>query len=1061
MAALLIDTGERYYNYTDYAGVSVSMADRAFYNYAIQPIFPPKFQYHSDTDKNFNNLKNLVFQFAYRYVYHDGRRSVYSPYSGVAYDFAGEDVVGEALNSVTTNNKIVLYVTPPVFSNELDKIEFVCRKPALIEGAVEWGLWENIGSLKADELSQQGLKEFAFYNDVVTVIADQDAVAKSYDYLPIKADAQEALLNNRVAYGGITEGYDTLIPDVTLTEEFLEIDTLAYGDPEGPYDVEDLRIDKFDLMDSGLDSVYYKVINIDSLPDPGSAVVVSINSKVVTHLVDGGDTMATIATSLIAKLIVAGFYSVDKDAPEITDYGTTWPNDAVFVYNGLISNGNNWNYPVVTLLTAQIYSSPDTFFSKNGGFKSGALHPFCLYYYDELGRRSEPVVSDDLNLYLPFITEQTIATAGAIYKYNIDWAISHKPPSWARYWGFGYAGNASISSFVQYSIVSAVVDVDGNFVKIGIKSLQDITTNSEAKYTAIPNTNIPPYEFEKGDRIRFITPKTADPDDDDEIQAPFDEYYDYEIVDYDDDAKEIFIAKFDLGSDPDEIDLGPGSVVEIYTPLKRDANTRYFETGDIHEVLIDGDGEPYHTGDFGSTDQSYGVSPVSATGKLTSGDVYHFLRLFSYEITSNADYYPIESFSASDFYDSHVWGKGKIGAVFGIGQKKLNNIRHSDQLIQDTKINGLSSFQEDNVVAINRKYGNITAMREIGYTLKVLQESNNVSIGVGRTEYDDIAGNSTTVASDKVLGAQRISVSGWGCVNPESVLKVGHKLYWFDALRGCMIRDAGGGAFPISGRFVTPEGSGDYKMEKYFQDKAQLVRDGYYKVLTGWHESSKLLFVYFQHIDDSEYVGYDGGMHLSYENEPYISFNGVAAGDALIAFHEPSNRWVSEIHWYGVDYISSGGTSLVYFIDDKVHVYAHDDADDNTFDGATYSCGTDVYSSEANFADKIFHAISVHSNVKPRIENVVVYTEQVKGGMMISKIFYKLINKIEGVFRSAFLRNGLHNGTVRKGKLFNGDLLRGKVLKSSISFHGDKDGSSIRSGVNIYKVDYECESSDY
>ncbi len=1270
-----IDTGDRFYYYVDDELNGVGMSDRGFYNYPEQPVFAATFVYEDDATVNYNNLKNTVFQFAYRYVYADGRRSLYSPYSEVATQASGEDLYGEEIDSVSTANKLVISVYAPLFRNELSSIEIVFRR-GISSG---WGEWVKAGKIDADDILVDEDLTFDFYNDVALQMADQDEVAVQYNALPVLADAQASLMNNRIAYGNVTEGYDNIGIDVDLTPEFVEISTGYSGTLDTEYEVvEVVKRYSSDYI------IWFQAIKIPSVPTNGYSINININGQIFSYIISGSPTLSALKSALVLLIDNAGFNALSNEE-YLSAYGVDLGYDAVLIYD------TQWHYypssgflyappKIISYLYVASYSSPVSAFSKIGGFKTGATHNLCLLYYDELMREGEAIANDSLNIYLPFITEQSVVNAGYFYKYNIEWEINHRPPSWSKYWAFGYAGNTSVGYFIQYAVSDVNNDTTG-FTEINITPLQTITTASGGSYISTPlvNSNIEPYEFEAGDRVRFITPKSSGSD----IQLPLqtDEYlsYDYEILNYREDeygaGSIIQIQQIDIGTDPGDIDVGAGSVIEIYRPKRQTEDVVYYRIGDVYKVLEGDDGILYHEGQTqDQTYDEYGAVDDPATGKLTKGDVYHLLRLFSYKITSDGDAYPVESYSASDFYDSAVWGQGKITIATNIGQKQLNNIRYSDPLIQDTKINGLSTFQYDNYITINRKHGDVTGMREVGHILKVLQESNNVSVAVGRVEYDDATGRSTVSVSDKVLGTQRISTSGYGCINPESILNVGHNLYWFDANKGCMIRDAGGGAFPISGRYASPEGDVDYKMEKYFQHQAREVRERGGKVFTAWDGYNKLLYVYFKQPDRSSlykslygylynwyavndsrglapagwrvatksdwdtlisYLGegtacdalrdnsgdywyddttatnstgftglpgglrnagggfdlkgyyglfwtssqYDGtlsfmyrltdqgwveytgevlgigvsvrmvkidpstwedgdlvldedghayntvrigtqvwtvqnwastkysngdsitevtddtdwgnasyGAYCSYDLDDSIVFSdeyddnvishggyyyenyldGVyrdydvnLTGDECIVFHEPSNRWSNIVTMYGLNYMDSGGNNMVSYIGDRLLAHNHPSAEGATFDGTTYGAGTWVYSSESNNINKIFHAIAVHSSVKPWIEDVRVRTEEVVGGWMFSKIFYGLIKKIEGIFRSAFLRNGGDSTTLSKPQLYSGDFLRGRVLKAKVSYDDAEDEDNIQSGISVFKVDLECETSDY
>lgn len=828
--ALCSPSDERYYFYQDTNGIIQDISSRPFYNYASQPLSPATFSFFDDPAVNINNIKGGVFQFAYRYVYADGTISLYSPYSDVATTISGEGLLGEEITSAPIGNKIVLSLLIPDNRSELDSIEVVFRR-SLGDG---WGLWSYAGKLDKGVLFTSGTTTFDFYNNVVQRVIDQSEVNNPFHALPLMADTQASLMNNRVAYGGITEGFNVPVPDVDLTVEFVEIE----GDYSGELGDElVITYHAFvDWDDHGSSIIYdYAVINIPDRPDIGDVVKITIDSNLYTYLVPDKD-LAGVLSGIALLLTNAGYLNVSVVSS----------NDGVeFVMRTELQwlGGSPIIRVYATTVSASEYGSVSPSFGRHRGFKSGATHGLCLFYYEDLLRRSEAIESDGLSFYVPFITEETVVNAGWVHKHNVAWEINHRPPSWARYWRFGYAGNTSVGNFVQYSVSS--ISTPGN-TEIDITPLQTITVAVGDGYTKIPNSNIDAYEFNHGDRIRFITPQGGEAT----VRLPLQEdeygvsgYLDFEILEYDESNKKIIIDG--IGSIVTAFDLGAGSIVEIYTPKKASDDVVYYEIGSLRPVITGTDGLVYHGGD--SQDQNldeYGVM-IPATGVITDGDIYHVVRLFSFKVATSATVpYPVESYSASDFYDSKVWASGRSGFATNIGQKKLNNIRWSDPLIQDTKINGLSSFQPDSVVAVNRKHGDITAMQEVGHTLKVLQQSNNVSFGVGRTQYEDANGKEYAMASDRILGVQRVSTSGYGCINPESVLKVGHRLYWFDALKGCMVRDAGGGAFPISGRYSGPEGSADYKMERYFQEVARQVRENGLKVFLGWDEGRKLLYAY-------------------------------------------------------------------------------------------------------------------------------------------------------------------------------------------------------------------------
>ena len=168
-------------------------------------------------------------------------------------------------------------------------------------------------------------------------------------------------------------------------------------------------------------------------------------------------------------------------------------------------------------------------------------------------------------------------------------------------------------------------------------------------------------------------------------------------------------------------------------------------------------------------------------------------------------------------------------------------------------------------------FGAVMRIIEIGDTLKIYQRKKPSSVPIGRTQYFDAAGNANVeVQSDRVFGAVNYSNTDYGTEFPESISLNNRYVYGFDIYNGVMWRDAPNGLFPISGKFQSVDGGGDYKMETYFKDKAKaLLVSGIegVDVHTVWDERHQNLYVIFKDIVTS------------------------ANNDAVV-FHEPSNRWI-------------------------------------------------------------------------------------------------------------------------------------------------------------------------
>lgn len=801
-----------------------------FYNYPIQPFRQPIAEYSNDATKNYNNLKGRVFQFCYRYVYTDGSTSLSSPFSKVYGQPSGESYEGEDSGSIQDSNKLTISV---FYSDGIYGYNFIFlikHVDILFRASDEtgWGDWKIAGNLDwVDVLSDS---DFSFFNDKNYNIEDNVVVSSPYHSLPVLSKSQWSLDGKRVAYGGNTEGYDIPPINVTLSEVFVEqeYDKTDLGTYDSGYDVTE--------VEDG-DYYYYDI----EIPSP-----VPATGYILVYTENGEDIYLTINNS----------WSISEYRQKIANIvQSEFGNTDVYA-----SGVRRWAGFDSLNIQVNVYQSGTDTYTRKYGFKSGASHKFCLFYYDNIMRRSSVVDGSGLSIYMPFVTEQTSPTAGSFLNQSVKFEVEHTPPAWASYWSIGYSGNTTISKFWQYTI-SAIANTglpseyDG-MTEIDISSLQEHKTNDQTSTPfeySFPNSNIDIYEFQEGDRIRFIASCNGSG-----TVSILSQYYDYEIKAFDETNNLIYIDYITT------LPIGVYGIIEIYRPKRESTETVYYEISDIYDIYTS-NGIKFHRG-LGQ-DQT----PSQAAEVLVSrGDIYYLTRLFSVPINSgSADLFPVESFSYSDFSDTEVWGKGKAGVLTNIGQTYNNSVRWSNQYLGDGAINGLSEFDGSDFITLTSNYGDIQSMRQVGGTLRVYFERNSASIYVNKTSLQQQDGVSQVVLSDQVLNQPNYSPYLYGTVFPESVRMVDRYVYFFDVYRGCFVRDSANGMIPISGKKGSNEF--DYKMESWWKEKSLALRDSgisNVSVKTAWDEEHGLVVISIEDSSDAD-------------------------NNAVIAFHEGSNRWYS------------------------------------------------------------------------------------------------------------------------------------------------------------------------
>jgi hypothetical protein len=124
-----------------------SMNIRNFYFEPIPPKLPPEVTYQTDDARKINNLRQTLFQVAYRYVYMDWRKSTFSPASIVPVPQSEEETAtGLANELISLNNKLQIVVNTG--GEEVRAIEVIGRSS---DDPSKWFLIDTIEKFKEQE----------------------------------------------------------------------------------------------------------------------------------------------------------------------------------------------------------------------------------------------------------------------------------------------------------------------------------------------------------------------------------------------------------------------------------------------------------------------------------------------------------------------------------------------------------------------------------------------------------------------------------------------------------------------------------------------------------------------------------------------------------------------------------------------------------------------------------------------------------------------------------------------------------------------------------------------
>ncbi|MCK4825156.1 hypothetical protein KA005_55925, partial [bacterium] len=895
-----------------------SMYPTLFLFEAVPPLIAAISAYQSDTNIRVNNLRGSVYQFSYRHVYMDFRKSTYAPPSEITSP-DGEETPGGIFNyDVSLNNALKITLAAP--SPDVRAIEVIGRSS---EDPFSWFIIESVDIVNENGDRTVGYDltvDVFWYNDRVQQAVDQNEVYELFTYVPIRAKLLEVIEGNRVVFANITEGYNGIRPLVTtqLSYSNLSAAETTYPMASGP------SIKEIGPPGAPDDIIWVLTFTLPYAGEVGAKYRISIHPAgygsplVAEYTMVAGD-VPTYPTSVRDGLIaLMGSMEVTTCAAGVTDYTICTYERQVhqssFPYTGWVYFG-------------EVVST--SYLNKYKHLKFGATHKLAVIYRD-LGGRLSPIIRDaNFDVTIPFYTENNNANMNTIPV--VDMYFNHKPPDWAESFEVLYAGNDTVVNPLQIKATGWTVDGDYWRFQI-VQSFNDMYDNRSG-------WKVPIYQWTEGDRVRFIglSDGTSSVTEEDGVVI------DLEITKAEDvGGTEYLYVQFTT-----DISIPSSSslyIVEIYSPVKELSETIYYTTGMTFLISTDGNGYKYHEGD---TDQVLNINgEVTTPGRvrITAHDVWKFRRINYDNAGTNTFTFWAESRIYSDWSTTQeLTSQGlPVPEIEGYGQVTLEKrYRWGGKLIPDSKVNNIANFDYDDFKDMQEQFGPITGIREVGFVLKIIQHHKISSAYIGRLEMHKESGNPDVVTTNKVIGTVRPSQESYGCQDPESIEVHDRYLYFWDQKYGMVIRDAPNGAAPIS----------DIKMKRYFLDRAY------------WIEGS---------------AGAQIVMGFNPKNNELWISSRIKGGQAITAvFNEGRKRWVFFADNYVDEYWKIGKK---FFVEFGVYTYEYDSENATGYlDWSDEHDPTEVevrvVSNIEKMKQKIFQAIAVYSNQQPVCDQVLIPIE--------------------------------------------------------------------------------------
>lgn len=1074
-----------------YFGIDWQALDRIKY----PPMEAPGVSYITDSTKKTNHLRGKLFQFSYRWMYDDNENSVWSPFSDVPLPTKSEFINGSYDDLVVVDNVINVWINSG--PQEVKRVEIAVREGNTGDWklAKRWEKYDEAGDYLIDPTDSHVVIPsemnvlFQFYNNEVFEGLPQDDISRPFDYVAQISANQELVEKNRLIDSNYVEGFNNVDTDLKLTSftSPTHIGTTLSDITYGPFIYPTYGNDMFFARSlfahqvSGGDGDIYlcSILNIYPLYTRGGIAVVNIDCRGFNYKDEYNDT-ASIPAEYYGKFI-RGLAVVDTTGKTFEQfrnevisqlrYSSSFNSVIAFSnnnsmgfdrwgeYTSIYPNGSDWNNLPYNMnpnhvIGIVMMSSPEDDslgwdpslpthfitatttniaddFAKISTFKSGMDYTVGVVYFDRAGRCG--AVNPNLaSIRIPHLAESGISNF--IKKNTIRWELSSKPPDWSAQYALFYAPRTSINYYLYANVKS---------FKVGSKTgtiVLDVNTDVLFSGELMPKFNIKLYEWEQGDRCRFVflrqdngQYKTVTQYIDKEILGMFTPPDDavYYLRDKEKDhvtdvngnkisagsASRIIIEDFDYAGNGFTND---NVIVEIYRPSKETSNILFYQFTSRLPII-----EPY------TANRCHGIKPtnytvitgdaaiiptawdrrqtatLSARGTFKFGNAYIFNRF-------TGRVFPCESQWYSDFYDSQDINIGRPNVINKNMRRQqfYSNFRWGGRYIENTQVNDLSKFNATDFDSLAEKYEEINYASEKGYTLRVLQKNKPTSIFIGKAglKQADLTGKDLVTITDQVVGSVNVLDYDYGTIFPDAVVETSRYIYFYDIYQGVFCRWADNGIEPVS----------DYGMKKWFRDQSRAL-------LESGVDNVKVIATHEREFDNV-----------------IISFIDLVnpENNETIVFHEPDNTWTNFLD-LTPDYYGQAGIYLYSSILGKIYLH-NKGTDYNHFYGAEVTPEIEFVTNAEPTRNKVLNALEVHSDKVWSVSDVTINNN---GTVMQSRINEnKFVNR-EGVKVAAFMRDMLTSGVSKLSNLVNGRPLRGQSAKITLEGPEGEDVSIF--GANV------------
>ena len=747
------------------------------------PIFPPTTVRSKDESLDTNNISDMAFHFAFRYIYADGEVGGLSPDSKVS-PIPNPD----ASNSEQELNVIeVTLPTSGIINVDVVEIEVLVR----IDGGQDYFVIETIDDYDAigsygDEPTENA-PVIRFSNNNVRIPISASDAAVSANSVPVKAKSLECA-RQRVFLGNVTKGLDNLnesglkdnssaTPTVLLASGSLVSNwlvfklrkrTINFGTNPFSFTTEYRRY--YIVSGSTADQIYY--VQADGNP-PTITESIANEWTADAALPSGNWAAPTFLTSVATTK-----RSVGELRTSI--FLETFSNGSFTSVQQLVRGGGRSTSAGATGYTDQ---SAVALAENNKLWKSGGEYRFGVVFKDKFGRNGRLIPFRDA-LTIP---ERDVTFSRLVKQIRWDLPSTNQHlyiPDWAHAFSIVRTKELSRSFFLNIQakriyfaddLTSTPSDVQftegtSQFLAVDISTIHEATLG---------------YNFSEGDLLRVHS-------------GGFEPVY--QIVHQS--GGFIYAALPEEGGVGSNLNSGNHFYnIEIFTPRLRNDDEPFFEIGECFSIT-----------NPGASNRTF-----SSTTGIIKGDVVIKRRDFG---GGNNNSFNLE-FQSADV-SKNIWiqtsNKGYVPTRFQQVHKP-HTIIFSENRIVGTLFNGLSTFNALDEKNIPSESGPIqkiiltSKVESLGNSMLAIGTNETASIYLGESQLQGGGGSAVVAIQTGVIGSVQILRGSYGTLHPESVVSQNNRVYWLDVLNGTCVQYDVNGLIPI----------GDKSIKSFFRERCEFI----------------------------------------------------------------------------------------------------------------------------------------------------------------------------------------------------------------------------------------------